>query len=175
MMMLCSKLVSGQSGIYSQQIQTLTGNTVSLNSYAGKKILIAVCSAQSPDLARLSSLDSLGKKNTTSLQIIVIPVLDMGAAATSVNLKSILIDSMHLALVIAQAADGTKTAGSNQQALMKWLTDKNSNIHFDNDLQNLSQMFVIGENGLLYAELFGPGDLTNGNLTGVLNSKAPNN
>jgi hypothetical protein len=170
--------LTAQTSVYQQQVQSLSGSTTTLSSFAGKKILVALCNPAQPNLTWLDSLNAVSKKDSSTLQIILVPLIDLDTTAavvlTGTKLKSILVDSLHFNFIISASGYGKK-ASTSQLPLLKWLTNKNENVHFDYDITGVSQMFVIGGNGLLYAELFGPTDLINGNLTGVLSAAVPNN
>ena len=164
-----------QTNAFSQLLQTKSRGQVSLSSFSHKKILIVVCSAFNPDVSRLHALDNLAKANLATLQVVVVPLIDIDSPAIKSGTPSLVLDTMKSNFIICIAGNGKKSASGSQVPLLGWLTKKTGNIHFDNDMQNSSQMFVIGENGILYAELFGANDLTNGNLTGVLNARSPDN
>jgi hypothetical protein len=176
--LVSSAIVFAQTSVYQQQFQSLSGTTASLGSYAGKRILIALCNPAQLNLTWLQSLNTLSKADSSSLQVILVPLIDLDTTGvplpSAARLKSVLVDSLHINFIITASGYGKK-ASVSQMPLLKWLTNKNSNVHFDNDASTVSQMFVIGGNGLLYAELFGASDLTNGNLTGVLSAAVPNN
>jgi glutathione peroxidase-family protein len=168
-------MIFSQTSVYLQQVQSKNQNQISLSTYAHKKILVAICSAFTPDLSRLRILDNLNKSSPSSLQVVIIPLLDIDSPLNKTSLQSSILDTMQFSFIVCKAGYGKKVNSNMQIPFLGWLTNKSGNIHFDNDLQNPWQMFVIGENGILYAELFGASDLMNGNLTGVLNSKVPDN
>ena len=170
-----SVVSSGQSSVYQQQIVNKDGNNISISSFAGKKILIASCSAFTPELARLNVLNKLSKDSSAHLQIIIIPLLDIDSPASKLSVHSALLDTAKFSFIVCMPVNGKKINAVSQAPLLRWLTNKSGNIHLDNDLQNSNQMFVVGENGILYAELFGVDDMSNGNLTTVLKSKPPAN
>jgi hypothetical protein len=174
LLMICSGWSYSQTSVYQVSFQNNKGNPVFIASYSSKKIVVALCDAFNPDLTRLRTLDNLNKSNSAVLQVIVVPLLDLGSVASSSGLTSKVLDSINFSFIVCKAGNGKKTS-TGQLPLLSWLTNKSSNIHLDNDVENSSQMFVIGENGILYAELFGAGDLTNGNLTAILNAKVPSN
>src|SRR5580692_3695461 len=175
LLFLCSGVSSGQSNVYQQKILNKDGNSISISSFSGKKILIALCSAFTPELARLNMLNKLSKDSSARLQIIIIPLMDIDSPASKLSVHSALLDTTKFNFIVCKPVNGKKINAASQTPLLKWLTNKSGNIHLDNDLHNSNQMFVVGENGVLYAELFGAGDISNGNLVTVLKSKPPAN
>jgi glutathione peroxidase-family protein len=170
-----SGILNAQSSVYQQQIQDKNGKNISISSIAGKKILIALCSVYSPDVVRLKVLDKLNKSNAANLQVIVVPLVDIDSPSSGLTVRSPILDTMATSFIVCKAGGGKKNNGANQIPILKWLTNKSGNVHLDVDLQNSNQMFVVGENGILYAELFGTDDISNGNLAGVLKSSPPAN
>jgi glutathione peroxidase-family protein len=43
--------------------------------------------------------------------------------------------------------------GENQHPLFKWLTHLNKNTHFDRDVEETGQLFIISKKGTLYGIL----------------------
>ena len=157
-MKLCFFLISSffplffiQSSIYDIQVETIDGKTVNLSVYKGKTIIVAEFNAAQPDRASLQYIDSLQMVNKSSV-VIAVPALDFGGTA---NEKSIvaLRDSLGLQILITKPAFVKKTAGKIQQELFKWLTDVNNNRHFDYEVEEPWQLFIINSKGTLYSLL----------------------
>lgn len=144
-------MFSMQSSIYTIQIDTIEGTATSMASFAGKKIVISAFNASTPDAAWLQHLDSLQTGND-SLQVIAVPANDFSNAGNDATL-SVLKDSLALHIVMLKATDVKKSAGGNQNLLLKWLTDVNENGHFDADVLAEGQMFIVNSNGILYSVL----------------------
>ncbi|MBS1918293.1 MAG: hypothetical protein JST87_18650 [Bacteroidetes bacterium] len=170
-----------QTAFSGLSLNGISGTSISLSTYLGKKTIIAVCSTSSPDTKRLKSLDSLYKTGAGNLAVVIIPVEDFDASQsllagltqlTSV-LKKSLVDSLHLSVAITQPVYGKKAA-VNQNSLLQWLTNKSSNAHFDYDLASTNQIFVISEKGRLFAVLEGANDLIN-NFSLIMNAQVPDN
>jgi len=171
--MFWSNILLAQAAVMPGQIPAIQGNTITMSSYSGKKIVVAVCSAAAPDVARLKLLDTLQKSNPQNIQVIVMPIQDFDGTAVNNKLKTQLIDSLQLSVAIAVPGKGQRAAGSSQQILLAWLTNKNSDIHFDVDIENPFQVFVLSESGMVYAVLHGAGDVSAGILKTVLSAKSP--
>src|ERR1700676_2885635 len=92
--LFCSSNLYAQSSVYQQQIQDKNGKQVSISSFASKKILITLCNAYSPDVARLKVLDKLSKNNGASLQVIVVPLVDIDSPSSGSTVRSPILDTM---------------------------------------------------------------------------------
>src|SRR5258706_9926547 len=101
--LFCSGILLAQSSVYQQQIQDRDGKQILISSFANKKILIALCSAFSPDIARLKVLDKLNKNNVAGLQVIVVPLVDIDSPASGLNVRSPILDTMASSFIICKA------------------------------------------------------------------------
>jgi glutathione peroxidase-family protein len=143
--------ISGQSNIYDQALQTLHAETISMDAFKGKKILIAAVSPANLQSGSLYFLDSLQKANP-AIVVIVIPALDFGGDGNTEILNNIKNDSTPV-IIINAAAQVTKASGSLQHSLMNWLTHNTENSHFDAEVSTDNHLFLISETGILYAVL----------------------
>ncbi len=144
-------MFSMQSSIYTIQVDTIEGTATSMASFAGRKIVISPFNASTPDIAWLQHLDSLQMGND-SIQVIAVPANDLTSAGNDAKLSS-LKNSLGLHITMLQSTTVKKSAGSNQNLLLKWLTDVNENGHFDVDVLAEGQMFIVSSNGILYSVL----------------------
>ncbi len=141
----------GESSLYSIQLQSLDGTTLSMSSFKGKKIIIAAFNAARPPKTQLRLLDSI-QQSDMELAVIVIPSLDSGGTGTDQNLRQ-LRDSLSLHFIVTRPALVKKAASTTQNRLFKWLTDASENLHFNVDWESEEQVFVINGKGTLYAVL----------------------
>lgn len=143
-----------QNGIYNIQFKDLNGNTIDMASYRGKEIIVAVFSTKGSDLAEWRLLDSLYQKNKDHLVVIALLADDLGPIASGTALNSqVFQHTIHISFPVAAIAKGKKDQGINQQPLLHWLTNKGENSHFDLDIVEDGQLFVINESGRLFAVL----------------------
>jgi len=140
----------GQDSIYDIDIQLVaSGQPVSMYSFANKKILIATISSINPDTLQLRFLDSLQTADA-SLSVIAVPVIagnDAGNDRFIANLQN----SMALDFIITKSARVKKSDGNNQHSLFRWLTNVTGNGHFDTDVGDPGQIFIISRRGILYS------------------------
>lgn len=151
---LCSISGFGQSGIYQLSFQNIHNKELKMQPIAGKKIIVVISDISNPNKKQLLSLDSLYKKNQDKVSIIVIPVNDWDNGNSDKNkFKKLVLDTLKLSYNVTQISKAQKSNGANQQPLLKYLTDKTSNGHFDMDIQKGGEMFVISEKGNVFASI----------------------
>lgn len=149
--LLLSLLVNAQNP-YSISFQNISGQPINMSEYAGKKILIIVLDASAPDTTQLQMLDSFYVANNPALSIIALPADDFGIPPDDSTLSVYLTNQLGLHYVIAQTGTAEKNS-DNQQVLLKWLTHVSDNMHFDNDITEGGQIYLIDERGILYGLL----------------------
>ena len=138
------------TSIYSISVQNINNASISLNVYQSKNIIIAVFNPASPNTVFLKALDSLAIQNT-NVKIIAIPAKELGAGSTSA--LATLAGTFSSGLMVTKPMNVRKNAGANQHALFKWLTNYSENGHFDVDVSEAEQVFVVNASGNLYAVL----------------------
>lgn len=145
---LYSNELFSQSSIYDLALTTLSGQTISLSDYKGRKILIA---SVIPDSLQKSGIlaywDSLQAANP-KIVLILIPANDFDNTPNS----GILENASHN-IVLSASAEVKKDKGINQNPIMQWLTHSGKNSHFNADVETDNQLFIISESGVLYAVL----------------------
>lgn len=141
------------SSFYQLQCKDLDQHTINLTAFRGKKVIVTEFDAGKPDRNQLLSLDSLYRQHASSLAVIAVPVEDFSAAMPVKTLKGLLIDTLKLSYPIAAIGKAQKKNANNQYQLLQWLTNKSLNRHFDRDIDEAGQLFVVSESGVLYATL----------------------
>ena len=139
------------SDVYTIQFPDASGKTVSMGSFKGKKVIVAVINAKSPDISYLRYLNQLQAKST-GYQIIAIPSTEFAGQSNPTRLNQVR-TSEKLAIIVARPGELKKDAKGRQHPLLAWLTDKGQNQHFDQDLETTDKLFFINEFGVLYAVL----------------------
>jgi glutathione peroxidase-family protein len=148
---LTSNKAKGQTIIYNQNIQKLDESWLNLQGYAGKKILIAAVSPANLQAGVLAFYDSMQKANP-AVAVIILPALDFGGTNNSGILDSIK-NANSLSVTVTAAKMVTKASGNMQDALMSWLTHREQNSHFNEEVNTDNHIFLISEAGILYAVL----------------------
>jgi len=155
-----------QNALDSISFTTLNNSQVNLRSYTGKKIAIVTIDASNPDTAKLRSYDSLYRHS--NLVILGILVNDFGAAMDTEVLRSLFEDSIHIGFPVSIVSKGTR--GIGQHPLLHWITTSSKKNHYDIDLNEAGESFLISSKGILYA-VFRPGiNLSSSFVQSALNS-----
>ena len=150
-LLLLSGDVFGQTSLYSLQIQTIDGKTISLASFKGKKIVISVASPENLHSQKLNFLDSVQVANP-HVVVIVIPAEDFSGNSIA-GLLATIKNSASPRLVVMASAKVKKNKKAEQHALMKWLTDTTRNKHFNAEVRTDDQLYIVSESGILYSVL----------------------
>lgn len=140
------------SSIYNINFEAIDGSSISMSKFSGKRILITSFNSKAKDISILKKLDLLQKEWGDSLTIIVIPAFDFDPS-TDVRGARDLRDSMTLNLIMTMPMHVKKSAKQNQDKIFKWLTNMSENDHFNRDVQEEDQLFVISKKGILYGIL----------------------
>ena len=145
----------GQS-VYQYSIKTIEGTIVPIASYQGKKILIITLpmSVESTAITMLRSLDSLSASYTGTLQVIGFPASEDGYPQNNIDsLYTWYRSILGPLVVISKVVYSHKKSGIQQDALFKWLTNKNLNGHFNSDVSGIFNEFILWTDGQLIAAM----------------------
>jgi glutathione peroxidase len=135
------------TGIYELTVPTLSGGTINLNDYRGKKILIVNIATSSPYASQLTGLEALYQRHKDSLVIIAVPSNSFGKEPLGNQaIKEELTNKYHVHyLVTAKSV----VSGATQLPLYKWLTSAAENGVVDNPVNADFQKFLINNKGTL--------------------------
>lgn len=137
------------SNFYDIKFETLDGTVIKTSAYQGKKVVIAVVSANVANLALVKYLDSVQKTNNT-VQVIAIPTGDFSGDISVQSLKTL---KKTISIVVTSPLKVKKSNGAFQHPLFQWLTQAKENQHFDMDVDAEGQVFVVSAKGTLYSVL----------------------
>ena len=134
--------------IYSLNIKTLDGDTISLGQYKGKKILLVNIATHSPYAGiQLSELEKFYQNHKDSIVVIGFPSNSFGnEPSTNQELQATLKETYHCSFPIVEKADVT---GSNAHAVYQWLQSAKQNGITDAAIKDDFQKFLIGKDGTL--------------------------
>jgi glutathione peroxidase len=149
--MLIAGELQAQSSFYDLSVVSSSGKVISMSAYKGKKLLIVIASPEA--LGAKTAARYLGKIQAAypAVSVLVLPSTATGAdstAAAEVKQLPGLSNTLY-----STAAVTTKNKQTEQHPLLQWLTRKESNMHFDRDIECDEQFYVISESGVLYAAL----------------------
>lgn len=134
---------------YGIKFESLDGTLINTSVYQGKKVVVAIVSADTSNLSLVRYLDSIQKVNT-GIQVIAIPTGDFNGNINVQDLKNI---RKKLSILITKPLRVKKSNASLQHPLFNWLTQSKENKHFDMDVDGEGQVFVISAKGTLYSVL----------------------
>jgi len=141
---------------YSMEINNLEGRKMSLKDFQGKKILIVILPVAATDTTiSIEELSVLQKKYINSLVVIGVLAEETGYSPKEEKGIKNLYRGRKPAFSVAEGMKVKKEAGAAQSKLFQWLTSKEKNRHFDQDIKGVGHKFFVDEQGELYA-VMGP-------------------
>jgi len=143
---------SPSDDIYNVAVKSLDGNNIDLNQYKGKKILFVVLPLSAEDTTiNVKQLAQLQDKYRGTLVVVGVPSIEAGFKTHNADKVKMLYKEAHI--LVTKGMNVKK--GGQQAALFQWLTSKEQNGHFDQDVQGVGSKFFVDEGGELYA-VMGP-------------------
>ncbi len=145
--------------VYTYTVKSIEGPNLPLNAYTGKKLLVITLPTQqnASNDSLLRSLDSIRAAYTGTLQIIAVPSYEDGyTPALKNSLKQWYRSILGTGIIVTEGVRTRKTSGSQQHPLFKWLTDKDKNGFFDQDVAGPRHKFIVWTNGELTSVLGAP-------------------
>lgn len=146
---LCSLAATAQS-VFEYQLKTLSGDSLSIGQFAGKKTMFIVLPLTQQD-AVYQQLQLFKSRYGDSIQIVGIVSKEDGYQTSQQS--AILNLYAAMGIVSTEAVFTRKESGTNQAPLLQWLTQKEKNRHFNNDATGIGTKFFVSEGGRLYAVL----------------------
>jgi glutathione peroxidase len=126
------------------------GESISVNSLAGKKTLFLILPLSQND-SNFNQLQSFKNRYLDTVRIV--GVLSYEAGYQNSNAATIQSLYTSMGIIVTGGMYTKKSSGPDQSELMKWLTDKTKNRHFDMDATGIGHKFFVNESGRLYAVL----------------------
>jgi glutathione peroxidase-family protein len=134
------------------QVTTIDGDTIQLNSFLGKKIMIVVLPiSHSPsDSLELINIESMNKLYNQKLTIIGVPSYEDGFHdSLQFDLKDWYRNKLQLSFTITNGMYTQNSSGDMQSPAFKWLTAETLNGHFATNIISYGQKFFLNELGEL--------------------------
>jgi glutathione peroxidase len=129
---------------------TMDGQSFSLSFFSGKKVLFVIAPLAQSDSTFLQLQSFLNRYHDT-VKVVAIPSFEYGYQPSNASAIKSLYNNT--GIILTEGMYTKKTSGTNQSAIMKWLTDKNRNYHYDMDVQGIGQKFFVSEKGSLFGVL----------------------
>lgn len=154
LLLLCmNQFVANGQTIPDSYLQTLSGDSIKLSQYQGKKVMIIVLpvSHTAEDSIILVNVETTYQRYKDSVVFIGVPSYEDGYAdSLSTDIKAWYRDTLHLTFAITKGMYTHNSSGSEQAFLFRWLTTENMNGHFGADITTHGQKFVLNEHGELH-------------------------
>ncbi len=134
--------------IYSFNIQTLEGNTISLEQYKGKKMLLVNIATNTIETTKqLSDLERFYQTHKDSIVVIGFPSNSFGNESKSnAELQNYLQQNYHLHFPVIEK---TSVVGSDAHPVYRWLQSATDNGVINVRIKEDFQKFLINRNGSL--------------------------
>lgn len=129
---------------------TINGDSIHLNSYLGKKTLFIIAPISETDPV-YSQLQNFKSRYLDTVRVVCIFSKEDGY--TSSNSSTIQAIYNEMGVILSDGLYTKKSSGTNQAPIMKWLTDKTQNTHFDMDAGGIGHKFFVDETGRLFGVL----------------------
>jgi glutathione peroxidase len=134
--------------IYSHQYTDLSGNTVSMSQYQGKKMLLVNIATEDEKAAtQIPQLEQLYQQYKDSLVVIGFSSADFGGEPRTDNEIKLLMQNTYHTLFPISARVGIKDSTANTHPLFKWLQHKSENGTMDIKLSRNFQKILVDKDG----------------------------
>ena len=136
------------TNFYDLSFLSLSGDSVSLDSFKGKKILFVNVASKCGFTPQYKELQELHETHKDSLVIIGVPCNQFGSQepGTSEEIKSFCQVNYGVEFLISEKMD---VKGDNQNPLYKWLTNKELNNVKSSSVKWNFQKYLVSESGTL--------------------------
>lgn len=145
---ILSGLFVNAQNFWELSFKTINGDTVMLSSFTGKKTLFFLVSLNETD-SNYSQLQAFRNRYLDTVRIVGVLSFEDGYQTSSASTIQSLYSSM--GIILTEGMYTKKSSGANQSSLMKWLTSKTKNLHFDMDASGIGHKFFVNESVRLFA------------------------
>jgi glutathione peroxidase len=140
--------------IYSITFNDIQGNKIDLNDYKGRKLLFVILPFMDQDSAAINQITDFQKDHVDSLIVIGILSKEFGYTdEKKTNIRKMYVQDRNSGIILTAGMNVKKE--STQSLLLSWLTSKESNKRFNNDIIGIGYKFFVDEAGKLYG-VIGP-------------------
>jgi glutathione peroxidase len=139
------------TNFYSLQFQDIDGNTISMNSFQGKKVLLVNIATGNDKVYQLAGLQQLQQQYQDSLVVIAFPSNSFGKESrTNAEIKTFCDTAYHTTFILASKGP---VSGSGAQTVFNWLAHKTANGDIDAAANGDFQKFLVDKTGHVVAML----------------------
>ncbi len=146
-----TSIILTSSNIYNIELKALSGNTLQLEQFKGKKILIVNTASKCGFTSQYEDLQNLYKKYGEKLEIIGMPCNQFlkQEPGTANEIAAFCKKNYGVTFTMLEKAD---VKGKNQHPLYKWLTKEELNGVRNANVKWNFHKFLLDENGKLLAD-----------------------
>ncbi len=156
------------TSISTLSIHDIDGNTVSINNYQGKALLLVNIATGSPRVSQLGGLQQLKQQYGDSLVIIGFPSNSFGnEPLANAAIKQFCQTNYGVNFLLAEKAD---VKGPSIQPLYTWLTTQSENGMMTTEVKGDFQKYLIDKDGKLVGVFSGAISPTDNQITTVINA-----
>jgi glutathione peroxidase len=136
------------TSMYNIEINSLTGETIDLNQFKGKKILFVNVASECGFTPQYKDLQKLHETYKEKLVVIGLPCNQFGEqeSGTATQIKSFCEKNYGVDFLMTEKID---VKGENQHPLYAWLTQKEMNGVMSSSVKWNFQKYLVDENGKL--------------------------
>lgn len=132
---------------HSLSFKNVDGNTISMSSFSGKKVLIVNIATGSDKVSQLAGIQQLQQQYADSLVVIVFPSNSFGHESRSnAQIKQFCQSNYNSTFIIAAKKP---VLGSGINDVFNWLANKTNNGDMNAPVGGDFQKFLIDKNGVL--------------------------
>lgn len=132
---------------HSLSFQNTDGNTISMSSFQGKKVMIVNIATGSEKVSQLIALQQLQQQYNDSLVVIVFPSNSFGyESRNDSEIKQFCLSGYNSTFIIAAKSP---VAGTNINPVFSWLASKTKNGEMDAPAGGDFQKFLVDKDGML--------------------------
>ena len=128
----------------------LNGDTENVNNYEGKKTMYIILPLNQNDPV-FGQLQAFKNRYKDSVRVVGILSIEDGFEASLAGSIQLMYNG--LGIIVSEGMHTKKASGATQAAIMKWLTNKTQNLHFDVDAVGIGHKFFVNESGKLFTVL----------------------
>lgn len=144
-LLIVSLVLLFETGIYTHSVQGISGSEIDFSNFTGKKILIVNIATNSSRIAQLGQLQQLQQQYGDSLVIVAFPSNSFGNESRSNSEIQQFCQSQYSVSFLLATKGSVK--GEDIQAFYHWLTHREENGVFNNEIKGDFQKYLFDRNG----------------------------
>ncbi|HEY6504252.1 MAG TPA: glutathione peroxidase [Chitinophagaceae bacterium] len=144
-LILASLVILFETGIHTHKVPAISGGEIDFGDFSGKKILVVNIATNSPRVVQIGQLQQLHQTYSDSLVIVAFPSNSFGNENRSNSEILQLCQSQYNTGFLIAAKGDVK--GESIQLFYQWLTNREENGVFNNEVKGDFQKYLFDRNG----------------------------